>query len=187
MERRRLLIRYRIADAALRIGGVGTRCLVALLESDKPEDAIILQQKESGPSALSAYLKPHALANEAERAVVGQRLMQASSDIFLGWSKASSGADYYWRQLKDMKGSFDVSVLDDQGLGAYLATCTACLARAHARSGDPIATNSYLGKSDVWVKAIGEFATDYADQTATDHQALLDAINNGRIVAMLGV
>ena len=190
LERRRLLIRYRITDAALRVGGVGsvgTRCLIALLEGDRPQDAIILQQKQSGPSALAPYLKPHALTSEAERVVVGQRLMQASSDIFLGWSKDATGIEFYWRQLKDMKGSFDVSALDPQGLGTYLAICAACLARAHARTGDPIAISSYLGKSDVGIKAIGQFAMAYADQTKKDHQSLLDAIDSGRVVATPGV
>ncbi len=187
LERRRLLIRYRIADAALRVGGVGTRFRIGLLEGDRPQDAIILQQKESGPSALAAYLRPHPFTNEAERVVVGQRLMQASSDIFLGWSKGATGIDFYWRQLKDMKGSFDVNTLGPQGLGTYLAICAACLARAHARSGDPIAISSYLGKSDVGIKAIGQFAMAYADQSKKDHQSLLDAIDNGRVVATPGV
>lgn len=190
IERRRLLTRYHITDAALRVGGVGsvgTRCLIALLEGDRPEDAIILQQKESGPSALAAYLSNRDFASEAERVVVGQRLMQASSDIFLGWSKATEGTDYYWRQLKDMKGSFQIDALGPQALGTYLAICAACLARAHARSGDPVAISSYLGKSDAWIRAIAQFADRYADQTENDHRALVDAINNGRIRAMPGV
>jgi uncharacterized protein (DUF2252 family) len=190
LERRRLLTRYRITDAALRVGGVGsvgTRCLIALLEGDRPEDAIILQQKESGPSALAAYLPARSFASEAERVVVGQRLMQASSDIFLGWSRTQTGRDYYWRQLKDMKGSFNVDALGPQGLGTYLAVCAACLARAHARSGDPVVISSYLGKSDVWMQAMAQFADRYADQTELDYQALVTAVKQGRIVAETGI
>lgn len=190
LERRRLLTRYRITDVALRVGGVGsvgTRCLIALLEGDRPEDAIILQQKEADASALAAYLNPLEFSSQAERVVVGQRLMQASSDIFLGWSNSRKGIDYYWRQLKDMKGSFDVDTLDPQGLGAYLAICAACLARAHARSGDPIAIGSYLGTSNAWPDALERFATAYADQTEKDHQALLAAVEDARIMATPGV
>ena len=190
LDRRRLLTRYRITDAALRVGGVGsvgTRCLIALLEGDRPEDAIILQQKESAPSALAAYLPGRSIASEAERVVVGQRLMQASSDIFLGWSRAQTGRDYYWRQLKDMKGSFNVDALGPQGLGTYLAVCAACLARAHARSGDAVVISSYLGKSDVWIQAMAQFADRYADQTELDYQALVTAVKQGRIVAETGI
>ena len=125
-ERRRLLNRYHVTDAALRVGGVGsvgTRCAIALLEGNKPEDALILQQKEAGPSALAAYLPERSYASEAQRIVIGQRLMQASSDIFLGRQRGGTGVQYYWRQLKDMKGSFDVTTFDVKGLGTYLAVC----------------------------------------------------------------
>ncbi len=189
-ERRRLLERYRISDAALRVGGVGsvgTRCTIVLFEGDKPEDALILQQKEADHSALEPYLVKHDYPSEAERVVVGQRLMQASSDIFLGWDHGPSGTQYYWRQLKDMKGSFDVTLLDAKGLATYLAVCAACLARAHARSGDPAEISSYLGNSTVIDKAISKFALAYADQTEKDHQALVDAVNNGQIAAEQGV
>jgi uncharacterized protein (DUF2252 family) len=188
-ERRVLLQRYHITDAALRVGGVGsvgTRCTMVLLEGDRPEDALILQQKEVGPSALAAYLPQRAFASQAERVVSGQRLMQASSDIFLGWSPGQSGRDYYWRQLKDMKGSFDVAAFDADGFATYLAVCALCLARAHARSGDAIAVSGYLGSGTVFDDAIGRFALAYADQTQHDYQALVDAVDQGRIVAQTG-
>ena len=190
-DRRRLLARYRIADAALRVGGVGsvgTRCTIALLEGDADQDALILQQKQAGPSALEAYLPKKDFANQAQRVVIGQRLMQAASDIFLGWHQGPlSGTQYYWRQLKDMKGSFDVANLDATGLGTYLAVCSLCLARAHARSGDAAAISAYLGSGDVFDNAVANFAVAYADQTVRDHQALVDAVASGRIVAETGI
>ena len=130
--RRLLLSRFRITDAALRVGGVGsvgTRCSIVLLEGDADHDAIILQQKEAGPSVLAASLPRREYASQAERVVIGQRLMQAASDIFLGWNEGLTGTQYYWRQLKDMKGSFDVTSLNAKGLGAYLGICGVCLAQ----------------------------------------------------------
>ncbi len=191
-ERRRLLSRFHVADAALRVGGVGsvgTRCTIVLLEGDRPEDAIILQQKEADHSSLEAYLpKPtYEITNQAERVIIGQRLMQASSDTFLGRTHAQKGVQMYWRQFKDMKGSFDITQYDPNGVATYLAVCGLCLARAHARSGDPVAISGYLGKADTFDKAISEFAVAYADQTVKDHQALLDAIDSGQIVAEPGV
>ncbi len=190
-ERRLLLSRFRIADAAIRVGGVGsvgTRCTILLLEGYTEDDAHILQQKEAGPSALAGYLPKMDYASQAERVVVGQRLIQAASDIFLGWAHGGvTGTQYYWRQLKDMKGSFDVSKLDAKGLGTYLGVCSVCLARAHARTGDAAAISGYLGSSDVFDRAISKFAVAYADQTVRDHQALVDAVDSGRIVAEVGV
>lgn len=189
-ERRVLLKRYRLVDAALRVGGVGsvgTRCAIALFEGSQAGDALILQQKEADHSSLEAYLTKRDYDSQAERVVIGQRLMQASSDIFLGWDQASTGTQYYWRQLKDMKGSFDVTTFDADGLGAYLASCGTCLARAHARSGDPVAMSRYMGSSGTFDKAISKFAMAYADQTEKDYQALQDAVSSGRIVAKTGV
>jgi uncharacterized protein (DUF2252 family) len=190
-ERRLLLSRFRVTDAALRVGGVGsvgTRCTIALLEGDADHDAIILQQKEAGPSALSAYLPKREYASQAERVVIGQRLMQAASDIFLGWNESPSGTQYYWRQLKDMKGSFDVTSLKANGLGAYLGVCGVCLARAHARTGgDAAAISGYIGSGTVFDEAISQFAVTYADQTELDYQALVDAVNKGHIVAETGI
>jgi uncharacterized protein (DUF2252 family) len=190
-ERRRLLARFRVTDAALRVGGVGsvgTRCMIGLLEGDAEHDAIILQQKEAGPSALEPYLPQVDYASQAQRVVVGQRLMQAASDIFLGWHQSTlTGTQYYWRQLKDKKGSFDMQKLDERGMGTYLAVCSVCLARAHARTGDAASICGYLGSGSVFDDAISHFAVAYADQTERDYQALVDAVNTGRIVAETGI
>jgi uncharacterized protein (DUF2252 family) len=191
MERRRLLDRFHISDAALRVGGVGsvgTRCFIGLLEGETDEDAIILQQKQTGPSALEAYLPKMDFASQAQRVVIGQHLMQAASDIFLGWHHSEGiSLDFYWRQLKDMKASFDVANLDASGLETYLKVCGLCLARAHARTGDAAAISGYLGSGDVFDKAIGDFAVAYADQTERDHQALEEAVDSGRIIAQTGI
>jgi len=189
-ERRLLLSRFHITDVALRVGGVGsvgTRCTIILLEGNAEDDALILQQKEAGPSALEAYLPKRDYPSQAQRVVVGQRLIQAASDIFLGWNQSFTGTQYYWRQLKDMKGSFDVTKLNTKGLEIYLGVCSACLARAHARTGDAAAISSYLGSGEVFDQAIGKFAAAYADQTELDHQALVDAVNVGRIEAQTGI
>jgi len=190
-ERRLLLSRFRITDAALRVGGVGsvgTRCTIALLEGDAGNDALILQQKEAGPSALAAYLPRRDYASQAQRVVIGQRLMQAASDIFLGWNQSITGTQYYWRQLKDMKGSFDVTSLKAKGLGAYLGVCGVCLARAHARAGgNAAAISGYMGCGTVFDEAIGQFAVSYGDQTERDYQALVATVNKGRIIAETGI
>jgi uncharacterized protein (DUF2252 family) len=190
-ERRLLLERFRATDAALRVGGVGsvgTRCSILMLEGDTEYDALILQQKEAGPSALSPYLPKKEFTNQAQRVVVGQRAMQAASDIFLGWHKSSlTGTPYYWRQLKDKKGSFEMQKLDVDGMGTYLAVCGICLARAHARTGDSAWISGYLGSGTVFDKAIGDFAVAYADQAEQDYQLLLDAVNSGQVVAQTGI
>jgi uncharacterized protein (DUF2252 family) len=190
-ERRRLLARFRVTDVALRVGGigsVGTRCMISLLEGDTDRDAIILQHKEAGPSALEPYLPKVEYASQAQRVVIAQRLMQAASDIFLGWHHSTlTGTQYYWRQLKDKKGSFDMQRLDERGMGTYLAVCSICLARAHARTGDAASICGYLGSGDVFDKAISRFAVAYADQTERDYQALVDAVNTSRIVAETGI
>ena len=113
--------------------------------------------------------------------------MQASSDIFLGQNHGQKGIQFYWRQFKDMKGSFDMTQFDAKGVAAYLGVCALCLARAHARAGDSVAISGYLGTTDTFDKAIGKFAVAYADQTEKDHQALLDAIDSGKIVAEPGI
>jgi len=190
-ERRLLLERFRVTDAALRVGGVGsvgTRCSMLMLEGDTDYDALILQQKEAGPSALSAYLSQQGFANQAQRVVIGQRAMQAASDTFLGWHKSSlTGTPYYWRQLKDKKGSFEMQKLDLEGMGTYLAVCGICLARAHARTGDSAWISGYLGSGTVFDKAIGEFAVAYADQAEQDYQLLVNSVNSGQIVAQTGI
>jgi uncharacterized protein (DUF2252 family) len=190
-ERRFLLQRYQIRDGALRVGGVGsvgTRCIILLLEGKAEDDALILQLKEAGPSVLESYLTTRRYMDHAHRVVTGQRLMQAVSDIFLGWHTSNlSGRDFYWRQLKDMKGSAEVSEMDYDSLRTYLGVCAVCLARAHARTGDEASITGYIGKNDSFPKAIGEFAVAYADQTERDYQALVEAVESGRIVAETGV
>ncbi len=190
-ERRLLLERFRATDAALRVGGVGsvgTRCSILLLEGDAEQDALILQQKEAGPSALAPYLPRKRFTNQAQRVVVGQRAMQAASDIFLGWHKSTlTGTPYYWRQLKDKKGSFEMQKLDVKGMGAYLAVCSVCLARAHARTGDGAWISGYLGSGGVFDEAIADFAVAYANQTEQDYQLLVEAVNSGRIQAQMGI
>ncbi|MCJ7657559.1 MAG: DUF2252 domain-containing protein [Anaerolineales bacterium] len=190
-ERRALLSRFRIADGALRVGGVGsvgTRCWIILLEGTSEDDALILQQKEAGRSVLETHLSKIDYASPAQRVVVGQRLMQAASDIFLGWHQSThSGTHYYWRQLKDMKGSVDVATLDETGLAAYLGVCSVCLARAHARTSHPAMITGYLGTGEVFDKAISSFAVAYADQTERDYQALEQAVKSGRLPAEKGI
>jgi uncharacterized protein (DUF2252 family) len=183
--------RYRITDGALRVGGVGsvgTRSTILLVEGGAPDDALILQQKEAGTSVLEPYVAKRDYASEAQRVVTGQRLMQAASDIFLGWHQSPfTGSHYYWRQLKDMKGSVDVTTLDEAGLKTYLAVCGACLARAHARTGDAAGIAGYAGKKGALDSAMADFAVAYADQTERDHQALVDAVASGRVAAESGV
>jgi uncharacterized protein (DUF2252 family) len=190
-DRLRLIGRYHPVDMALRVGGVGsvgTRCAIMILQGGSQDDAIILQQKEAGRSVLETYLGQGEYDNPARRVVEGQRLMQASSDIFLGWHQGSiTDVHYYWRQLKDMKGSVDVSTLDEDGFGTYVAVCAVCLARAHARAGDAAAISGYMGKGKSLAKAIADFAVAYADQTERDHQALVEAIESGRVVAETGI
>ena len=190
-ERRRLLSRFRMVDLALRVGGVGsvgTRCWILLLEGGSEDDAIILQQKEAGASVLEGYTMDCTYKSPAQRVVQGQRLIQAASDIFLGWhQKAVSGIQYYWRQLKDMKGSLAVTGLDEAGFETYLRVCAVCLARAHARSGDAAAISGYTGKGISLAKAITDFAAAYADQVEQDHQSLVEAIDSGRVVAQTGI
>ncbi len=190
-ERRYLLQNYRIMDAALRVGGVGsvgTRCSIVLIESGAENDALILQLKEAGPSVLETYISKPSSIRPAERVVTGQRLMQATSDIFLGWHTSQlSDRDYYWRQLKDMKGSADVTEMDYDGFKTYLGVCAWCLARAHARTGDEASISGYIGKKDTFAEAIGVFASAYADQTERDYNALVEAVKSGRLKAETGI
>ncbi len=190
-ERRLLLRRYQIKDGALRVGGVGsvgTHCIILLLEGQSEDDALILQLKEAGPSVLESYLTEQRYKDHAHRVVTGQRLMQAVSDIFLGWHTSNlSGRNFYWRQLKDMKGSADVSNMDYESMRTYLGVCAVCLARAHARTGDGASISGYIGNKDSFPKAIGDFAVAYADQTERDYQALVDVVESGRIAAETGI
>jgi uncharacterized protein (DUF2252 family) len=186
-EKRILLERFSVADAAMLVGGIGSigmRCAIALLEGGAEDDAVILQQKGAGRSALEAYLGKSRFKTGAERVVHGQRLMQAASDIFLGWHRGTaSGAAFYWRQLSEMKGSFDTETLGRSGFALYVAICAGCLARAHGRAGDAALTNGYAGKDSALPEAIADFAVAYADQTERDHQALVKAVKSGRVAA----
>ncbi|MEF9881238.1 DUF2252 domain-containing protein [Streptomyces sp. P9-A4] len=188
-ERRVLLDRYRFRDAARKVvgvGSVGTRCFVILLEGRDEGDPLILQVKEAGPSVLEPYLAPSAHSHQGRRVVSGQRLTQAASDIFLGWMTGPEQRHFYWRQLRDMKGSAEVETMSPSLLREYARLCGRALARAHARSGDRIAIASYLGGSDVFDRAIADFALTYAGQNADDYAALGAAIAAGMVTAAPG-
>ena len=186
-EHRRIVLgRFRVTDAALRVGGVGSvgrRCFIILLESDTEKEALILQLKQAGPSALAPYLGQTIQRNYAERVVTAQRLMQTSSDAFLGWHTSTlTGAEYYWRQFKDMTTSADVKSMNKDTLASYVALCSGCLARAHARTGDATSISGYLGKKGAdFPKAITRFAKSYADQTLRDYNALEVAAKTGKV------
>jgi uncharacterized protein (DUF2252 family) len=183
-NRRELVERYRFVDFALKVvgvGSVGTRCFVVLLEGRDQNDALILQAKEATASVLEPYVATSHHANHGERVVVGQRLMQATPDIFLGWTRGPGGRDFYFRQLWDMKGSVDTTTLRKPGMAFYGMLCARILARAHARSGDSIAIAAYLGTSDTFDGAIADFAEAYADQNERDYAAFKAAIAERRI------
>ncbi|WP_068063425.1 DUF2252 domain-containing protein [Nocardia xishanensis] len=185
-ERRVLLDRHRLVDIARKVvgvGSVGTRCFIALLLDRDTAGPLFLQVKEAEPSVLSRHLAPSQFRHQGHRVVHGQRLMQAASDIFLGWATGPEGRHYYWRQLRDMKGSAVIEDMSDAALTEYAALCGYSLARAHARSGDRVAIAAYLGTGDAFDRAMVEFALAYADQTLDDHRALLAAIETGRVVA----
>jgi uncharacterized protein (DUF2252 family) len=188
-NRRELVERYRFVDFALKVvgvGSVGTRCFVVLLEGRDEGDPLFLQAKEATASVMDPYLESSKHTNHGERVVVGQRLMQATPDIFLGWTRGPGGRDFYFRQLWDMKGSVDTTTLQPPGMAFYGGLCARSLARAHARSGDSIAIASYLGTSDTFDGAVADFAEAYADQNDKDHAAFLAAIEAGTIQATPG-
>ena len=164
------------------IGSVGTRCFVALLVCDD-RNPLLLQIKEARESVLAPHAAPSPHANQGQRVVAGQRMIQAASDIFLGWLRGRDGHDYYVRQLRDMKYSAPIEQLEPCGLDRYADLCGWALARAHARSGDSAAIDGYLGDGEPFDLAIGKFAVAYADQTEQDHAALEKAWRAGRIVA----
>ncbi|MFD3944329.1 DUF2252 domain-containing protein [Streptomyces sp. NPDC058579] len=189
-ERRLLLDRFHYVDAARKVvgvGSVGTRCFILLLEGRDDGDPLMLQIKEAGRSVLEAYLPPTLYGHQGQRVVRGQRLTQAASDIFLGWMTGPEKRHFYWRQLRDMKGSAEVELMSPAMLRAYAGLCGRTLARAHARSGDRIAIAAYLGSSDVFDRAIADFAIRYTDQNADDYAALGAAIAAGVITAAPGV
>ena len=180
-----LLDRYEFVDLALKVvgvGSVGTRCFAALFIGRDEQDPLFLQVKEAESAVLESVLAKSRYAKHGRRVVEGQRLMQTSSDMFLGWSSgAKSGTQFYWRQLKDMKSSADVESMDKKGLNGYAGICGFTLARAHARSGDSVAIAEYLGKSDTFVDAITRFAETYANQAEADYAVFREAIDSGRL------
>ncbi len=179
-----LLTRYRVVDVAHKVvgvGSVGMRAFVVLLQS-RTGDPLILQFKEAGPSVLEAHLPASPYSHHGERVVQGQRMMQAASDIFLGWStSAVDGRHYYWRQLRDMKGSAVIEEMSHRALGFYAEMCGWSLARAHARSGPAAAIASYLGKSDRFDEAATSFALRYAELNRADHARHTEAIATGTL------
>jgi uncharacterized protein (DUF2252 family) len=183
-DRRYLLDRYRFVDTARKVvgvGSVGTQAYVMLLEGRDENDPLFLQVKEAGASVLENYVKSNTYEHHGHRVVAGQRLMQAASDIFLGWFRGTEGRDFYWRQLRDMKGSAQVERMSPDELVLYARLCGWALARAHARSGDRMSIATYLGKSERFDVAIADFAKEYADQTGRDHAALCAAVKSGRV------
>src|SRR5215211_7469065 len=185
-DRRHLLDRYRFVDAARKVvgvGSVGTRAYVVLLEGRDQNDPLFLQVKEAGASVLERYLKSNNYEHHGHRVVAGQRLMQAASDIFLGWFRGTEGRDFYWRQLKDIKGSANIEGMTPDELVIYAGLCGWALARTHARSGDRVQIAGYLGKSERFDGAIAGFAESYADQTERDHAAFCAAVKSGRVAA----
>jgi uncharacterized protein (DUF2252 family) len=190
-DRRFLLDQFRFVDLARKVvgvGSVGTRCWIALMLGRDDADPLFLQVKEAEASVLSRFVGASKYANQGQRVVAGQRLMQASSDIFLGWQRTEAGLDgqqrdFYVRQLRDWKFSVDIETMVPRGMRLYGELCGWTLARAHARSGDRIAIAAYLGGSDVFDRAITEFAAAYADQNERDHKSLVAAVASGRIAA----
>jgi uncharacterized protein (DUF2252 family) len=194
-ERRVLLEEFELYDLARKVvgvGSVGTRAWIGLLMGRDDGDPLFLQIKEADASVLEDLLGASEFSNHGHRVVAGQRLMQATSDIFLGWLRVEDGLDgkdhdYYVRQLKDWKGSAEIEQMVPEGMATYGRLCGWTLARAHARSGDRIAIASYLGGADVFDRAILKFSKGYAEQNEADYNALVEAIKSGRITAETGL
>ena len=190
-DRRELLSRYEVVDVARKVvgvGSVGTRCIIVLLLGRDSNDPLFLQVKEAGPSVLEPYLGRSRFAHCGHRVVAGQRLTQAASDIFLGWMTGQPGKrHFYWRQLRDMKGSIETELLKGPGLEILATVCGWTLARGHARSGHRIAIASYLGVSDRFDQGIADFAVSYADQAEKDYETVLKAIKRGKIAVETGI
>jgi uncharacterized protein (DUF2252 family) len=193
-DRRVLFDRYRFADMARKVvgvGSVGTRSWMVLMLGDDPQDPLFLQAKEAGASVLESFVGPSEFDNAGQRVVVGQRLMQAASDIFLGWIRLTGldgrRRDFYVRQLRDWKGSAAIETMGPSALRMYGEVCGWTLARAHARTGDRIAIASYLGSGNAFEQAVAEFADAYADQNESDYAALLKEIRHSRIEAETGL
>ncbi len=184
-DRKVILARYRIVDVARKVvgvGSVGTRCWVILMQGNEVDDPLFLQVKQAQASVLAPYAGASGYANDGQRVVVGQRIIQGAPDIFLGWAE-QDGVHFYARQLRDMKGGADLDreTAALESLAHYGALCGWALALAHAKSGDPAMLAGYLGKSGVIDEAIARFAVSYADQTEKDHKVLAAAARQGRI------
>ncbi len=180
-----------VARKVVGVGSVGTRAFILLLDGGDGVDPLVLQAKEAQRSVLADYLGKSKYANAGERVVAGQHLMQAVSDIFLGWNR-SNGADgvardFYIRQLRDGKFSIAVEELLPAGMAVYARACGWTLARAHARSGDRVAIGAYLGKSDTFDAAVTAFAETYADQNEADYASFAAAVKDGRAEAVTGI
>ena len=192
-DRRHLLDGFRFVEIARKVvgvGSVGTRAWIVLMLGIDVHDPLILQAKEADESVVERFAGKSGYANHGQRVVVGQRLMQATSDIFLGWDRIDVDGtrhDYYFRQFRDWKGSVEIDSLLPAGLAIYGRLCGWALARAHARSGDRVALASYLGKSDAFDQSIAEFSVTYADQNQRDYEALQAAIKEGTIKAEAGI
>jgi len=182
-ERRQLFDRFKVVDVATKVvgvGSVGTRCFVVLLLST-PDDPLFLQIKEARPSVLEPYVGGTPQAHNGERVVVGQRLMQAASDIFLGWSRGPAGRDFYIRQLRDMKFAADIETHTPAIMRGYAGLCGLTLARAHAKAGDAATLAGYLGSTDRFDRAIADYAAAYADQVERDYKTFAQAVRSGRL------
>ncbi len=193
-DRRMLLEQFELTDFARKVvgvGSVGTRAWIALLLGLDGQDPLFLQLKEAQASVLEKFTHPSAFKYHGERVVNGQHLIQAASDIFLGWLHVESGPDgvrdFYARQLKDWKGSAEIEQMDPQGMASYGRLCGWTLARAHARSGDRVAIACYLGKSKTFDRAIVQFSQAYAAQNELDYEALRTAVKSGRVKAQTGL
>ncbi|MFH0520234.1 DUF2252 domain-containing protein [Streptomyces sp. M41] len=189
-ERRLLLDRYRFVDAARKVvgvGSVGLRCFIVLLAGRDADDPLFLQIKEARQSVLEEHLPGGPYDHHGHRVVAGQRLLQAAGDIFLGWMSGPQGRHFYWRQLRDMKGTADVAGMSPADLLTYARLCGTALARAHARSGDRIAIAGYLGGADTFDRAVTDFALAYADRNAADRAALCAAVAAGVVNAAPGI
>jgi uncharacterized protein (DUF2252 family) len=191
-DHRHLLERFQPVDMARKVvgvGSVGTLAYIVLLQGRDQDDPLFLQLKEATASVLEDHLPASRYRHHGQRVVSGQRMMQAASDIYLGWTQAKIPdiRHFYWRQLRDMKGSPDVETMAPTTLAFYARACGWTLARAHARSGDPIAIAAYLGKRDRFERSITRFAERYADQNERDHRAFVTAVRSGRLPALQGV
>jgi uncharacterized protein (DUF2252 family) len=194
-DRREVLRRYYFGDFARKVvgvGSVGTEAFVLLLMGDRDDEPLFLQVKEAQESVLAPFAGPSEYKHQGERVARGQRMIQAATDMFLGWTRSvgTTGAgskDYYVRQLRDMKGSMDVSTMDRDQLTYYAELCGWALARGHARTGRATLISGYLGSGSEFDKAIAQFSVAYAEQNEKDYQALVDAVATGRVQAVMGL